>query len=163
MIICALDHMSRTSRMRGKYGLREHRLPDMLPNAIGVFNEEFSMKSIVHAAIAGMLFLAMALLPSTAEAQAAGRYAVEGQNPDGSRYAGTATIEKTGQTFRVTWVIEGARFVGTGIGNDEAIAITYRAGNETGIALLGQETFGYGLVWAYAGGTTLGLERWTRR
>ena len=61
------------------------------------------------------------------------------------------------------WTIDGTRLVGTGIGSDEGIAISYRSGSNTGIALLGKEPWGYGLVWTYMGGTDLGTERWTRR
>ena len=54
---------------------------------------------------------AAALLWSTAAAFAAdpvGSYSVEGTNPgSGSRYSGTVTVEKTGQTYRVIWVVAG--------------------------------------------------------
>jgi len=106
---------------------------------------------------------ALVLMTCAASAQVVGRFNVEGRNPDGSTYGGAASVEKTGDTYRVVWTIDGTRFVGTAIGSDEALAITYRAGNETGIALMGREGAGYGVVWAYAGGTRIGLERWTRR
>ena len=39
-----------------------------------------------------------------------GSYDVEGSNPGGgSSYKGKVTIEKTGQTYRVTWVVGGTR------------------------------------------------------
>lgn len=121
------------------------------------------MKRFVFALVLSAALGLSGMIPSVAEAQVVGRYSIEGQNPDGSRYAGMASVEKTGQTYRVIWIIDGARFVGTGIGSDDAIAITYRAGNETGVALLGREATGYGMVWAYAGGTGLGIERWNPR
>lgn len=101
--------------------------------------------------------------PSPAEAQVVGRFSVDGRNPSGTRYAGTASVERTGDTYRVTWNIDGSRFIGTGIGGDRAIAISYRAGNQTGIALLVEEDGGFSLVWTYAGGTDLGTETWRRR
>jgi hypothetical protein len=51
----------------------------------------------------------------------------------------------------VVWTIDGTRFVGTGIGSGEGIAISCRSGSNTGIALLGKEPWGYGLVWTYPG------------
>jgi hypothetical protein len=120
------------------------------------------MKRLAFAAMLAVAF-SLTSLTSAAIAQVIGRYNVEGQSPSGSTYAGTATIEKTGDTYRVVWTIDGTRFVGTGIGSDEGIAISYRSGSDTGIALLGKEPRGYGLVWTYMGGTDLGTERWTRR
>jgi hypothetical protein len=121
------------------------------------------MKGSLLSAVASLVFFATLAQSPPAQAQIVGRFAVEGQNPNGTRYGGTASVERTGQTYRVSWVIDGARFIGTGIGSDQAIAITYRSGNQTGVALLGQDASGYGLVWTYAGGTGLGTERWTRR
>jgi hypothetical protein len=106
---------------------------------------------------------ALLLLIAPASAQVIGRYNVEGQNPDGSNYAGTAAVEKQGEAYRVTWNISGARFIGTAIGGDDALAITYRSGNNTGVALLIKDERNYVLVWTYAGGTTLGGEKWSRR
>src|SRR5664280_1264646 len=55
---------------------------------------------------------AAALLWSAASAFAAdpvGSYSVQGSNP-GNRgnYSGTVTVEKTGETYRVIWVVAGA-------------------------------------------------------
>jgi hypothetical protein len=50
----------------------------------------------------------------------AGRYSVVGTNPGNkARYSGTVRVERTGQTFRVTWDIGTQTFVGTGIGSDK--------------------------------------------
>ena len=66
----------------------------------------------------------------------AGRYSVVGSNPGGgARYQGTVTVEPTGETFRVTWDIGGQTFVGTGIGTNRGIAVSYRSGNQTGLAI----------------------------
>jgi hypothetical protein len=151
----------RARRTEGEKHLR--RLPanaNVKPSSIA--RDIIIMKRLV---VVAMLAVALCLtsLTSAAIAQVLGRYNVEGQNPSGSTYAGTATIEKTGDTYRVVWTIDGTRFVGTGIGSDEGIAISYRSGSNTGIALLGKEPWGYGLVWTYMGGTDLGTERWTRR
>jgi hypothetical protein len=108
--------------------------------------------------------LSLAALTGAAQAQVIGSFNVEGQNPDGSGYRGTASVEKTGmETFRVTWVVDGARFIGTGIGNEDVIAVTYRSGNQTGVALMAADKAEVGVVWTYAGGTSVGKERWRRR
>lgn len=109
------------------------------------------------------LAAAFSLLALPAAAQMTGQYRVEGRNPDGSTYGGTASVEKTGDTYRVTWNIGGQRFTGTGIGSPEAIAIGYRSGSDTGIALLGKEGGDYIVVWAYLNGRQLGGEKWTRQ
>jgi hypothetical protein len=106
---------------------------------------------------------ALAASITAASAQFTGQYRVEGENPDGSTYRGTAQVEKTGDSWRVTWNIGGDRFVGTGIGSDEAIAIGYRSGSNTGIALLGKEGDRYFVVWTYLGGRKLGTEKWARQ
>jgi hypothetical protein len=121
------------------------------------------MKHHFLALLVGAASAFVCLAPVAASAQVVGQFTVEGQNPDGTRYSGSAFVERTGQAYRVVWNIGGTRFVGTGIGSDEAIAIAYRAGSRTGVALLGNQPSGFGLVWTYAGGTDLGTERWMRR
>jgi hypothetical protein len=115
------------------------------------------MKRTIAAAAAAFL-----LATTGAFAQMTGQYRVEGENPDGSTYKGSAAVEKTGDTYRVTWNVAGERFVGTGIGSSEAIAIGYRSGSNTGIALLGKEGDRYVVVWTYLNGRKLGTEKWTR-
>ena len=76
--------------------------------------------------------IAAAALTWSATAFAAdpvGTYDVQGSNPGGgSSYRGTVTVEKTGETYRVVWVVGGTRYVGTGIGNREFLAVSYRSG-----------------------------------
>ena len=56
-----------------------------------------------------------------------GRYSVVGTNPGNKgRYSGTVRVERTGDTFRVTWDIGTQTFVGTGIGR------TYTGGQVIG-------------------------------
>ena len=93
-----------------------------------------------------------------------GSYDIEGSNPGGgSSYRGTVTVERTGETYRVIWVVGGTRYVGTGIGNREFIAVSYRSGNDTGLAMYGAEGGNWKGIWTYAGGRQLGEERWSRR
>ncbi|MFN3657220.1 MAG: hypothetical protein ACK4UO_08205 [Pseudolabrys sp.] len=111
--------------------------------------------------------VALALAWSAVAAFAAdpvGTYSVEGTNPGGgSRYSGTVTIAKTGETYRVVWVVGGTRYVGTGIGNKDFIAVSYRSGNDTGLALYGADGGNWAGVWTYAGGTQMGAEIWKRK
>ena len=63
----------------------------------------------------------------------------------------------------MTWNIGGDRYVGTGIGNHEGLAIAYRSGSQTGIAMYGSRGDGWEGVWTYTGGREIGGEVWTRR
>ena len=93
-----------------------------------------------------------------------GRYEVVGSNPGGgSKYSGTVMVERTGETFRVTWDIGNQTFVGTGIGSDKGLAVAYRSGNQTGLAVYGPKDDGWEGVWAFTNGQTIGGETWTRQ
>jgi hypothetical protein len=93
-----------------------------------------------------------------------GRYRVLGSNPgNGAKYSGTVSVERTGDTFRVTWDIGNQTYVGTGIGNDEGFAVAYRSGRQTGIAIYSARGSGWEGVWTYSDGRTVGGEAWTRR
>lgn len=100
---------------------------------------------------------------AAAQKSVAGRYNVEGRTPDGVAYGGTVEVVPTGDTLRVTWVIDGQRYLGTGIGDDSFITVSYRSGNDTGLVLLVNENGVWSGIWTYAGGTRLGQERWVRR
>lgn len=107
---------------------------------------------------------AILLVVTPALAEPVGTYDVVGTNPGGgSGYQGQVSIERTGDTYRVTWDIAGTRFTGTGIGDANFIAVSYRAGNNTGLALYGATGRDWQGVWTYAGGRQVGSERWTRR
>jgi hypothetical protein len=94
----------------------------------------------------------------------AGRYSVIGSNPGTKdRYSGTVTVERTGDTFRVTWDIGSQTFVGTGIGSDKGLAVSYRSGTQTGLAMYGANGDNWEGVWTYAGGREIGGEAWTRQ
>lgn len=113
--------------------------------------------TIVALALAATLGTAFAADP-------AGSYRVEGANPGGrGSYTGTVTVERTGDTYRVIWIVGSTRYVGTGIGNRDFLAVSYRSGNDTGLALYGEDGGNWKGLWTYAGGTTVGAERWLRR
>jgi hypothetical protein len=93
-----------------------------------------------------------------------GSYDVEGGNPGGgSQYRGTVTVEKTGQTYRVIWVVGSTRYVGTGIGNKDFLAVSYKSGNDSGLALYGADGGNWAGVWTYAGGRQVAPEIWKRQ
>jgi len=108
------------------------------------------------------LLVAVALLCSATLAFAAdpvGTYRVTGTNPGGgSSYHGAVKVARTGKTYRVVWVVGGAHYVGTGIGTHEGLAVSYKAGNSTGLALYGADGGNWEGVWTYSGGRDMGTE-----
>jgi hypothetical protein len=106
---------------------------------------------------------ALALLGSVALADPVGDYTVVGKGPDGHSYRGTASIEATGETYRVVWLIGKQKFVGTAVGNDDFFAVSYKSGSSTGVAVYGKDGDGWVGVWTYAGGTSVGAEKLTPR
>lgn len=106
---------------------------------------------------------ALAASPAYA-ADPVGSYQVEGVNPGSTApYTGTATVTRTGDTFRVVWVIDGTRYVGTGIGNNDFLAVTYVSGRDTGLAMFGAKGPDWAGPWTTANGTQQGAERWIRQ
>jgi hypothetical protein len=113
--------------------------------------------------IAALAAFVLATATAAFAADPVGRYRVEGTNPgNGSAYSGTVTVEKTGETYRVVWTVGNARYVGTGIGDHNFIAVSYRSGDSTGLALYGAADDDWKGVWTYAGGRQVGTERWER-
>jgi hypothetical protein len=71
---------------------------------------------------------AVVLLGTSAFADAVGKYSIRGTNPgDGKPYSGEVTVTKTGETFRVVWLIGSDPYTGTGIGSDDFLAVSYRS------------------------------------
>ena len=112
-----------------------------------------------------LLVAAAVLWSATAfAADPVGTYKIEGNNPGGgSKYTGTVTVEKTGDTFRVTWMVGDNKYVGTGLGDKNFIAVSYRSGKETGLALYSDDGGNWNGIWTYAGGRTMGIETWKRQ
>ena len=107
---------------------------------------------------------AFVLSTIVAIADPVGRYSARGTNPDGSTYSGRVQVTQTGSTYRVVWDIGGQSFTRTGIGSNDFMAVSYRTGNQTGIALYGRKSDGtWEGVWAYAGGRDVGTDRWVPR
>jgi hypothetical protein len=111
------------------------------------------------AAAASLLLLTTALM-----ADPVGKYAVKGKDAKSAApYAGTVVVERTGDTYRIVWDIEGTTYVGTGIGSKDFIAISYKSKDSSGIALYGADGAGWRGIWAYTGSKDLGTEEWTRQ
>ena len=108
---------------------------------------------------------AAALLTTAAMADPVGRYSVQGTNPGkSSGYSGQVAVTKTGDTYRIVWNVGGQSYTGTGIGSDDFLAVSYRSGNETGLALYNRRADGsWRGIWTYAGGTQIGTDTWTPR
>jgi hypothetical protein len=106
--------------------------------------------------------VAVVLTGTAALADPVGKYDVAGTNPSGSTYSGTVSVQKTGDTFKITWNIGGAQYNGTAIGNDEFLAVSYVSGSNTGLALLSEQGDEWKGIWTYAGGTKVGTDVWTK-
>jgi hypothetical protein len=108
--------------------------------------------------------LICAMVPAAWAADPVGHYTIQGGNMGANgTYSGTVDVSRTGDTFHVIWMIGGTTYVGTAIGNDEFLAITYRSGDDTGIALYSAKGNDWEGIWTYAGGTALSTEDWTRQ
>jgi len=81
-----------------------------------------------------LLIAAMLALAAPALAQMPGVYAVQGTNPDGSRYDGLVELAPApNNTWRVTWRVEGNTVRGAGIVNGDVLAVAYVDGTEPGV------------------------------
>src|SRR4029079_15723934 len=108
--------------------------------------------------------VAFALLGADAFADPVGQYSVSGFNPGNTTaiYNGTVTVKRTGDTYQVIWVIAGTRFVGTGIGSEDYLAVSLRSKNSSGLGLYASQKDGsWTGVSAFDGGTVIGTEKWT--
>jgi hypothetical protein len=113
------------------------------------------------------LLVAAAMLLSVAAAFAAdpvGTYNVEGTYLSGSRYSGTVTVTKTGETYKVVWeIVGGHTFTGTAIGNGDFMAIGYVYDKGTGLELAVADGGNWNCLYAPGGGTKIGRETWKRQ
>jgi len=117
-----------------------------------------NMRFLICAAFALLFTVVHAL------ADRVGTYDLSGTNPgNGTEYSGIVIVQKTGDTFLVTWSIAGGRQVGIGIGADDFLAVSYRSGNAIGIAVYRPDRDGWKSIWAPAGSQHVGTETWTRR
>jgi hypothetical protein len=123
-----------------------------------------------------LLFLASS---GAAFADPTGVYKVEGKNADGSPYNGTVRVERTGETYAVTWNVGGTEFIGTGLGakfvgdrfqmgpaspDDTAISVGYVSGKSSfGMAMYFQQPDGrWQGIWTYGGSNKASYEDWVQ-
>ena len=115
----------------------------------------------MRTSIVGLLFLLLSF--GWAQADAEGTYELSGVNPGGgSKYSGIVLVQRTGDTFQVTWTVNGQRIIGIGIGKSDYLAVSYRSGNIVGLAVYTQSGDGWIGIWAPAGSRELGSETWKR-
>jgi hypothetical protein len=107
--------------------------------------------------------VAVALTGTAALADPAGKYDVAGTNPSGSTYSGTVRVQRTGDTFKVTWTVGGTQYDGTAIGDDDFLAVSYVSAGSSGLALFSEQGDEWKGIWTYAGGTKIGTEVWTKQ
>jgi hypothetical protein len=112
-----------------------------------------------------MAVLAVIVLAGGAAlANPVGKYVNRGTKGNGTPFSGVVTVSKTGDTYRVVWVVAGQTYTGTGIGSDDFLAVSYRSGNDTGLALYNRKSDGSWVgIWTYAGGQRIGTDVWQPR
>ncbi|GGF65587.1 hypothetical protein GCM10007301_26680 [Azorhizobium oxalatiphilum] len=113
--------------------------------------------------VAGMC-LALAGGATPALAKGPGKYKVEGVNSeDNSKYSGTAVITKTGKdSWRVVSTIDGDKFDGYAIGDEELLAVTFTGNGSSGVALYVVQPDGsYKGIWAFKGDSKISAEMLT--
>jgi hypothetical protein len=108
--------------------------------------------------------IALVLSASATLADPVGRYEMSGTNPGtGLKYSGTVIVQRTGDTFQVTWAYpSGQRIIGIGIGKSDYFAVSYQLGNNIGLAVYTETGDGWVGIWAPAGSPALGTESWKR-
>lgn len=111
--------------------------------------------------VVGVLVLLLSVGWALADAE--GTYELSGVNPgNGSKYSGMVVVQRTGDTFQVTWTVNGQQIIGIGIGKSDYLAVSYRSGNTIGLAVYTESSDGWIGIWAPAGGRELGSETWKR-
>lgn len=111
--------------------------------------------------LAAAIVTALTLWSTAALADITGRYLVEGST-DGNPYRGTVTLSRTGDTYRVEWRVGEERYVGTGIGDERFLAVSFISAGQGGIALFGRSGDRWTGLWTFNGGRKLETETWTR-
>ena len=108
-----------------------------------------------------LLVAALASVPAAAQ-QIGGRYTVEGTNPDGSAYRGTAEILPAGgRTCRILWNV-GSTWNGVCLVGERSFGATYRSGNASGMAVYDLQPDGsLRGVWILGEGAKSGTETLT--
>lgn len=69
-----------------------------------------------------------------------GMYRCVGENGDGTEYEGTVRIAKTGETYEVSWTIQGSTYVGVGIIENDRLCCSW-ATNVNGRVTMGMAVY----------------------
>jgi hypothetical protein len=146
-----------------------------------IMDHPFSKKPSWRSVAVGTAIALSSVFTMPAIADPQGRYAVSGTNPgDGTPYEGTVTVTKTGQTYQLDWDVNGAQFVGIGLGaetmpdnsltvgpaspNDRVLSVGYVADGGFGQGFFVELPDGsWKGIWAYGGGQDIGTETWVRQ
>lgn len=116
------------------------------------------------AACAAALMLVATALPAAAADRVltlAAHYSVDGTNPNGSHYAGTADIKViSNTTFSIAWNIKGAGSSnGFGMRMSDTISATYLLNGQPGLAMYRAQPDGsFKGIWAIRGQNGNGTE-----
>ena len=109
-------------------------------------------------ALAGATLL---LCAAPAFADPSGSYSIDGTNPDGSTYAASVLVSRVGDTFTLTYTLDGDRKVtGTAIGDNDVLSIGYAENGQSGVALMYHDGDSWQGVWTYLGSKSMGTEKW---
>jgi hypothetical protein len=94
--------------------------------------------------------------------QIEGTYAVKGLNSDGTNYQGKLRIEKTGQTFQLTWEVLGTTIKGVGIRVGDTLFVA--SGDKTPLGIVSYTFEGTGAkgIWTLAGEEVVAKENLTK-
>jgi hypothetical protein len=118
---------------------------------------------IINVRAFGIAIFALLLSIGVALGDPEGTYDMTGVNPgNGSKYSGTVVVQRTGDTFQVTWTVNRQQILGIGIGKSDYLAVSYRSGNIIGLAVYSQSEDGWIGIWAPVGSRELGSETWKR-
>ena len=88
----------------------------------------------MRAVALGLVCLALGATSAAAQG-VGGRYQVQGTNPNGSSYSGTAEITQTSaSTCRIAWHV-GSEWQGICMLSGDVFAAAYKSGNSTGLLI----------------------------
>ena len=109
---------------------------------------------------------ALILAPGLALADPTGTYKVVGHADDGrGTYQGTVEVSRVGPTYKVVWMIDGKKSIGTGLGmhfeNPNLVFTGSASDKDIGLAVgyINKDSFGIGSYSQKADGTWSGV--WT--
>jgi hypothetical protein len=124
----------------------------------------------MRSALFGLAFFATMVLPAAETALAAdsmtlaSRYDVNGTNPNGSAYSGTASVKVISDTtFTIKWEIAGSVYEGFGMRLNDTLSATYTIDGEPGLVMYKVDANGIKGLWSIRGHNGSGTEQLTPR